>query len=142
MNVGILRRITWLPLLLLWLTYTILGWYLSAHHIFLVIGTFVAVVALAVAWKSLTWLEDLIRFSFSGWFLVLIFSASIALLLTSSLLFTLIFIPVVTTFLAAIEMRFAGFSKRDIFLVLTAIAGISLGLGEVIDLGFLPSMRY
>jgi len=38
-------------------------------------------------------------------------------------------------------MRFAGFSQVDTFLFLMLLAGFGLGLGEMIDIMFLPSMR-
>lgn len=57
MNVGFLSRSPWLPLVLLWLAYALLGWYLSAHHIVWLLGAFVAVLSLAVASKSSPLLE-------------------------------------------------------------------------------------
>lgn len=146
MNVGFLSMIPWRPLVLLWLAYALMGWYLSAHHIVWLVGAFVASVALAVAWKSSPLLERLVRFGSQGWFVILIISliisTSVALVATWSILLTLIVIPLVTTFLAKVEMRLAGFSQIDTFLFLTILAGFGLGLGEMIDLVLLPSIRY
>ena len=146
MNVGFLSRIPWLPLMLLWLAYALLGWYLSAHHIVWLVGAFVAAFALAFASKGSPLLERLVRFGSQGLVAVLIISlivsTSFVLAAIWSILFALIVIPLGTTFLAEVEMRFAGFSKLDTFLLLTVIAGLGLGLGELTDIVLLPSMRY
>ena len=146
MNVGFLSRSPWLPLVLLWLAYALLGWYLSAHHIVWLLGAFVAVLSLAVAWKSSPLLERFVRFGFQGWFAVLtislILSISVALAVTQPILLPLIVMPLATTFLAELEMNFAGFSQINKFLTLTIIAGLGLGLGEIIDIVLLPSLRY
>ena len=137
----------WLPLVLLWLTYALLGWYLSAHHIAWLVGAFVAVVALAIAWKSRIWLQHLLKFGFQGLGAVLIFSfitsASIALVTTNSFILILLsFIILLTTSFSYIEMGFAGFSKPNTLWLLILIAGLGLGLGELTDIIFLPSVRY
>jgi len=103
MNAGFFSRIFWLPRVLLWLTDALLGWYLSTHHIVWLIGAFVAVVPLAVAWKSSPWLERLVEFGSQGSVVVLVInlivSISVALVATnSSILLTLIFMPLVTIF--------------------------------------------
>lgn len=145
MNVS-LSRIPWLPLVLLWLAYALLGWYLSAHHIVWLVGAFVTAFALAIASKSSPWLEHLIRFSSQGLVAVLItslvISTSIALVTTWAILLTLIVIPLGTMFLAEVEMRFAGVSKQNTLLFLTVVAGLGLALGEIIDIVLLPSIRY
>ena len=115
MNVGFLSRIPWLPLMLLWLAYALLGWYLSAHHIVWLVGAFVAAFALAFASKGSPLLDRLVRFGSQGLVAVLIISlivsTSFVLAAIWSILFALIVIPLGTTFLAEVEMRFAGFSK-------------------------------
>ena len=135
-----------MPLMLLWLAYALLGWYLSAHHIVWLVGAFVAAFALAFASKGSPLLERLVRFGSQGLVAVLIISlivsTSFVLAAIWSILFALIVIPLGTTFLAEVEMRFAGFSKLDTFLLLTVIAGLGLGLGELTDIVLLPSMRY
>jgi hypothetical protein len=50
--------------------------------------------------------------------------------------------PLTTTLLADLEMRFAGFSQTDRFLVLTILAVLGLTIGETIDVVFVPSLRY
>jgi hypothetical protein len=118
------------------------GWYLSAHHLVWFVGAFVAALGLAVAWKSSPLLKGLVRFTFQGWVVILIISTSVALAVIWSILVTLIVIPLVTTILAKLEMRFVGLSKLDTFLFLTVIAGFGLGVGKIIDIILLPSMRY
>ena len=143
MIVAFFTSIPWLSLVLLWLSYALLGWYLSAHHIFLVFGACVAVVALGVGWKrSIFYLEHLVRFASQSWFIVLILSTLVTLAVTWSMFLPLIVMPFVTTFLAEVEMRFAGFNKLNTFWFLIILAGFGLGLGELIDIVLLPSMRY
>lgn len=145
MNINSLSRIPWLPLILLWLTYNLLGWYLSAHHIVWIVGAFIVAVPLAIAWQSISWLEGLIKFSSQGLFVVLmLLSLSIlfAVIATWPILLALIIMPVATTFLAEVDLRFADFNKLNTFLILTIVAGFGLGLGELIDILFLPSSRY
>ncbi|AFZ26304.1 hypothetical protein Cylst_4205 [Cylindrospermum stagnale PCC 7417] len=142
MNLGFFRRIPVTSLVLLWLAYGLLGWYIAAHHIVWLVGAFVAAIALVVVRKSLFWLDGLVAFGSQTLVVILALSASIALIATWSLLFRLFLIPVATTVLADLEMRFAGFSKLDSFCVLTVIAVLGLGVGEMIDILLLPSSRY
>ncbi|OUL17896.1 hypothetical protein [Nostoc sp. 106C] len=142
MNIDFYNRIPWIPLVLLWLAYTLLGWYLAAHHIIWLAGGFITAVALAIARKSITWLEQLFSFGSQTLVIILFLSISIALVATWSLLFSLFLIPVATTFLADLEMRFSGFSKFDSFLVLTVLAVLGLVIGEMVDILVLPSSRY
>ncbi len=146
MNIGFISRIPWLGLVLLWLVYALLGWYLSAHHIAWLVGAFVAALALAIVSKSSPWLDHLLKFISQGLvaFLLisLIISITVALAVTEPILLPLIVMPLVTTFLAELEMNLAGFSKTNKFLILTIIATLGLGLGEIIDILLLPSLRY
>ncbi len=142
MNNEFLHKIPWQPLVLLWLTYAWLGWYLSAHHVAWLVGAVVAALVLAIAWRTVAWLERLIRFGSRALTVVLFLSASIALVATWSIFVTFIVLPLATTLLAEMELRFAGFNKKDTFLLLSAIAGCGLAVGEVIDLVLIPSGRY
>ncbi|BAY93202.1 MULTISPECIES: hypothetical protein [unclassified Tolypothrix] len=141
MNIEFYHRIPWIPLGLLWLAYALLGWYLAVHHIVWLVGGFIAAVALAIARKSFSWLERLINFGSQTLIVVLFLSLSIAIVATWSLLFSLFLIPVATTLLADLELRFAGFTKLDAFLVLTILAVLGLAVGETIDILLLPSSR-
>jgi hypothetical protein len=142
MHINFYSRIPWIPLALLCLAYTLLGWYLAAHHIIWLAGGFITAVALAIARKSVSWLEKLFTFGSQTLVIVLFLSLSIALIATWSLISSLFLIPVATTFLADLEMRFAGFKKLDSFLVLTVLAVLGLVVGEMIDILILPSSRY
>ena len=142
MNVGYFNRVPLQPLVLLCLAYAWLGWYLSVNHIIWLVGAFVAALVLAVVWRSLSWLERLIKFGSKTLVVVLVLSASVALIATWSLFSTFIVMPLATTLLAVMELRFAGFSKRDRLLLLTVLAGFGLTVGEAIDIVLLPSGRY
>jgi hypothetical protein len=142
MNIGYFNKVPLQPLVLLCLAYAWLGWYLSVNHIVWLVGASVAALVLAVLWRSISWLERLIKFGSKTLVVVLVLSASIALIATWSLFSTFIIMPLATTLLAAMELRFAGFSKRDRLLLLTVLAGFGLTVGEAIDIVLLPSGRY
>ncbi len=142
MNIGLLKRIPWSPLMFLWLAYALLGWYLSFYHIFWFVGAFVAVVGLALSWKSIAALERITKLASQGFLIILamlLLCVLWALAATWSILVPIIVIPLALTFLANAEMRFAGFSRLNTLLFLTVIAGLGLGFGEIIDLLFLAS---
>ncbi|MBD2364354.1 hypothetical protein H6G36_24765 [Anabaena minutissima FACHB-250] len=136
------HRIPFMPLILLWLAYAFLGWYLAAHHIIWLVGGFVATIAIAVVRKSISWLERLVSLGSRTLVVILVLSISIALVATWSLLFSLFLIPVASTLLADLEMRFAGFNKANSFWILTVLATTGLVVGELVDILLLPSMRF
>lgn len=139
------NKFSWLSLALLWLSYSLLGWYLSAYHVFWLMGALIAALPLAIAWRSIPCLEDLVRFGSRGFRVILIMlvvSILISLITTWSLLVPLMLVPLITTFLAGLEMRFAGFGETSTFLLLIVLAGLGLGLGEIVDIMISPSMRY
>jgi hypothetical protein len=142
MNLGFVHRIPVMSLVLLWLAYALLGWYLAAHHIIWLTGAFVIAVALAIVRKTVIWLEQLVAFGSRILVVVLFLSLSVALVETWSLLFSLFVIPIATTFLADLEMRFAGFNKSDSFWILTVLALSGLVVGEMIDILLFPSSRF
>ncbi|MEH1945077.1 MAG: hypothetical protein V7L01_33340 [Nostoc sp.] len=142
MNVEFFNRIPLMPLVYLLLAYTLLGWYLAANHIIWLAGAFVAAMVIAVVRKSISWLERLVEFGSQTLVVILFLSVSIALIAAWSLLFRLFLIPLATTLLADLEMRFSGFNKLDSFWVLTVIAVLGLVMGEVIDILLFPSNRY
>ncbi|MBW4565525.1 MAG: hypothetical protein KME32_31475 [Mojavia pulchra JT2-VF2] len=141
-NIEFFSKIPLIPLALLWLAYALLGWYLAAHHIIWLAGAFITVVAIAVARKSITWLERLLNVGSQTLVVILSLSISIAVIATWSLIFSLFLIPIATTILADLEMRFAGFRKLDSFLILTILAIFGLVVGEMIDILLLPSSRF
>ncbi|QKQ75525.1 hypothetical protein [Nostoc sp. TCL240-02] len=142
MNVEFFNRIPFMPLVLLWLAYTLLGWYLAANHIVWLVGAFVAAMVIVIVRKSTSWLERLIEFGSQTLAVILFLSISIAFVATWSLLLRLFLIPLATTLLADLEMRFSGFNKLDSFWILTVIAVLGLVVGELIDILLFPSSRY
>jgi hypothetical protein len=136
------NRIPWLSLICLLLAYALLGWYLSAHHIAWLVGAFVTLVVLAAIRRSVFWVESLMNVKSQMMSLLLVLGGSIVFIATWSILFDLFLLPLTTTVLADLEMRFSGFSPLDTFLVLTILAVLGLALGETIDILFLPSLRY
>lgn len=144
MNVGFLNKIPGLPLVSLWLAYVLLGWYLSFYNIFWFVGAAVVAGALALCWKSISWLENLMKSSSTGLLIILsVLMLSILLVATiGSTLIPIVVMPIPITFLANVEMRFAGFSKLNTILILAAIALFGLALGEGIDIFFLSSTGY
>lgn len=131
-----------MPLVLLWLAYTLLGWYLAANHIVWLVGAFVAAMVLAIVRKSTSWLERFVELGSQTLAVVLFLSISIAFVATWSLLLRLFIIPLATTLLADLEMRFSGFNKLDSFWILTVLAVLGLVVGELIDILLFPSSRY
>lgn len=142
MNVEFFNRIPLMPLILLWLAYTLLGWYLAANHIIWLVGAFVAAMVIAVVRKCTSWLERLVEFGSKILVVILFLSISIALVATWSILFKLFFVPLATTLLADLEMRFSGYNKLDSFWILTVLAILGLIVGEVIDILLFRSSRY
>jgi hypothetical protein len=146
MNVGFFSRFPDFSLVLLWLAYALLGWYLSAHHIVWLVGIFIAAIALFIASKSSPLFERFVKFCSQSLFVVLmtslVISTLVALVATRTILLTLFVIPVATTILAELEMRFTGLSKLDTLVLLTVLAGFGLVVGEMIDIVLFPSSRY
>ncbi|WP_442942080.1 hypothetical protein [Nostoc sp.] len=136
------NRIPLMPLVLLLLAYILLGWYLAANHIIWLVGAFVVAMVIAVARKSFSWLERLVEFGSKTLVVILFLSISIALVATWSILLRLFLIPLSTTLLADLEMRFSGYNKLDSFWIITVLAVLGLVVGEVIDILLFPSSRY
>jgi hypothetical protein len=145
-NLEFPRRMPWLSLGLLGLAYTALGWYLSAHHILWFVSAVMVAAILALVWKSSPLITQSLAFASEDLVLAvgfsLVVSLSLALATIWSTFVSLFILPLLTTFLADLELRLITFSPRDKFICLLTIAGFGLGVGEVIDLIFVPSLRY
>lgn len=143
MNLVFLKKIPLASLALLCLAYALLGWYLAAHHLFWLVGAFIAAITLTIAWKNLIWLEKLEKYTFLTWIVALIVSVSIALIATHWILLSgLIILLLATTVLANIEIHLAGFTGQEKFWILIISAVVGLVIGEIIDIAILPSIRY
>jgi hypothetical protein len=142
MNIEFFNQFPWTPLMLHWLAYAFLGWYLSVNHIVWLVGVLVVALVLTLVWRSLSWLNRLLNYGSQVLIVVITLSASVILVAFFPIFFTFIITPLSTTVLSEIELRFAGFSKRDALLLLTLLSGFGLAVGETIDLIFLPSNRY
>ena len=146
MDTELLAKNPWFALMLLGAEYALLGWYLAAHHIFWLVGTFVVVLTLVVSWRSNPLLESLVQFLTQGVFLIIsvsfFVSVVVVLALTNQILSSFILLPLVTLLYALVEMQAADFKQLDLFLWSVIMTGLGLGLGEAIDLFLIPSMRY
>ncbi|PHM07692.1 hypothetical protein [Nostoc sp. 'Peltigera malacea cyanobiont' DB3992] len=142
MNMEFFNRIPLMPLVLLLLAYILLGWYLAANHIIWLVGAFVVAMVIAIVRKSFSWFERLVEFGSKTLVVILFLSISVALVATWSILLRLFIIPLATTLLADLEMRFSGCNKPDSFWIITVLAVLGLVVGEVIDILLFPSSRY
>ncbi|PLZ88910.1 hypothetical protein CEN45_20680 [Fischerella thermalis CCMEE 5198] len=142
MNIETFNQFPWTPLVLHWLAYAFLGWYLSVHHIVWLVGVLVVALVLTLVGRSISWLNRLLNYGSQVLIVVLALGSSVILVAFLPIFFTFIITPLATTVLAEIELRFAGFSKRDALFLLTLLAGLGLVVGETVDLIFLPSNRY
>ncbi|MDX2231909.1 MAG: hypothetical protein NW220_19905 [Leptolyngbyaceae cyanobacterium bins.349] len=146
MGLNALSRKLGLALSLLAIAYTLLGWYLAAHHVFWLVSTFVILTTLFFAWKRNPLLE------FLAWLIrqqvivligvSLLLSSLVALTLVEPMLFSLIPLPLITLLYALLELRAAEVDQLKIFFWSVIVTGLGLGLGEAIDLLITPSMRY
>ncbi|MBF2066644.1 MAG: hypothetical protein IGS39_19820 [Calothrix sp. C42_A2020_038] len=135
-------RIPVKSLILLCLAYTWLGWYLSAHHIVWLVGSVVTVFVLGIIWQTTSWLENLVEIGSRTLVVVLFLSISVTFIASWSIIFSLVLMPFATIMLANMELRLAGLSKSERFMLILISTGLSLGVGETIDLLLLPSLRY
>lgn len=143
MNLVFFKKMPLLSLALVCLAYALLGWYLAAHHLFWLVGAFMAALSLTIVWKNIIWLEKLEKYTFLTWIVALMVSVSIALIGTHWILLSgLIILLLATTILANIEIHLAGFTKQEKFWILIISVGLGLVIGEIVDIAVLPSMRY
>jgi hypothetical protein len=146
MNTQVPIQKIWFALTLMAGEYVLLGWYLAAHHIFWLIGTFIVILTFAVIWKknpildTLNWLVDQSVFVVIG--ISLLFSLVVAFAFTKPVVLSLSLLPSITLLYALLEMRSSGFKQSDVFFWAVMITGLGLGIGEAIDLFITPSIRY
>lgn len=138
-GVAFLGKIPWVSLVLLLISFALLGWYLSSYHSIWSLWSFVAVVAvtMAIIWSSdslLRWL----RVGSQGLFFALGITLVACLAVLASGLFTQVVMLLAAELLARIQMQSAGFSKNHTLWVLTVVVGLGLGLGWMTGTMFLP----
>lgn len=103
---------------------------------------FVLLFVLTIVWQTTSWLEKLIEIGSKTLVVVLFLSLSVALVASWSLLFSLFLMPLATTILTNMELRLSGLTRLDRLILLSIFAGMGLIVGEIIDIFFLPSIRY
>ncbi len=131
-----------LALIPLGLSYVIVGWNLSAHHILWFAGLILVLLLTASAWVTgpqLARLVNAVPKFFMAVFLVLAASLVLTFALIHALFPTLVIIPLGTTLFAWQELRALNIRKHHVILTLMAVALTGLGIGEGIDLWLLPS---
>lgn len=135
--------IHWIAIAILWLTYTLLGWHLSAYHFSWLIVAFT--LSLILNFYLVKQSKDLGRlFNFGPRSLITIFvlSSLITLAVAASSVFALISILVAAELLARIEMQTAGFRRSLAFGILLTVVTLGLTLGWLFGSLLLPSSRY
>lgn len=139
-------RLPWMSLGLLWFTHVLLGWYLAAHHVIWLVGIGAIVVMLILTGTGGALLRQISWFTSRSLFIAIsvsvLVSITIFLFVTDFQFLGLIFLPAMTMFLADLELRSAAFSERQTLLLLVGVAGLGVGIGEIVDLILLPSMRF
>lgn len=135
--------IYWIANAILWLTYTLLGWHLSAYHVSWLIVAFI--LALLFNFYLTKQGKDIGRlFNFGPRSLITIFALSslITLAVAASSVFALISILVAAELLARVELQTAGFRRSVAFGIMLATATLGLTLGWLFGNTLLPSSRY
>jgi hypothetical protein len=135
-------KIPWLPLILLWITYVLVGWNLAAHHVIWFVVLLVITFSMTGSWAGSKLLEQSLKYIPQVLLVVLAISILATLSLTSSLFVTLGLTPFLTTFFAWNEMRFSNFNQRSTVWTLIGMTLLGLGVGEFLDLKVISSARY
>lgn len=142
MDMRTLTKVPWLSLILLWITYVLVGWNLAAHHVIWFVVLLVIIFSMTGSWAGSKLLEQSLSYIPQVLLVVLAISVLATLSLTSSLFVTLGLTPFLTTFFAWNEMRFLNFNQRFTVWTLIGMTLLGLGVGEFLDLKVIPSARY
>lgn len=155
MKKDLFREIPWLSLILVCLTYILVGWHLSVFHPLWSLGTLIIAILIIA---GLTWggkpLGSLFRLGPRSVVTMMMLSAIITMAVAASALFALILILIFSKVLARIQLLCMGYRRTTILLLLSLITGLGLGLGWAIgqflipgstfwlDFSFYPSSRF
>lgn len=133
----------WIALVILWLTYTLLGWHLSAYHYsWLIISYGSALIFNLYLTKEGQDIGRLFSFGPRSLVTILVLSGTLTLAVAASSVFALITILLAAELLARVEMQTAGFSRNTAFWALILTAGVGLGLGWLFGALVLPSSQF
>ncbi|HEY9844677.1 MAG TPA: hypothetical protein V6D03_00605, partial [Candidatus Caenarcaniphilales bacterium] len=128
-----LRKIPWLSLGLLGLTYALLGWDLSTYDVLWTVWFLIAAVAFTAV---LTWNSKLVarvvRLGPQSVVLIFIFTLVACLAATFGSLVTLSFLLLATQVLAKLELQLSGFKRSHTLWILMVTAGAAVVIGWIL----------
>jgi hypothetical protein len=134
------RPTLWVSLLTVGLAYGLLGWQLSARHIFWSIGSLAAVFIFTIA---LMWggqiLGRMMRIGPRGLITMLIFSLALTLAASTPTAFVEIMILVATQLFTRLEFQIAGFSRSITLVIILSVSSTTFIGGWLIGYHLFPS---
>jgi hypothetical protein len=135
--------IHWIALAVLWLTYTLLGWHLSAYHFIWLILSFLATALLNLSLtKEGREIGELFSFGPRSLITIFLLSTAVTLAVAASSVFALILILLAAELLARVELQVAGLDRSRAFWIMLLLASLGLGVGWWFGITLLPSSRY
>jgi hypothetical protein len=134
------RPTLWVSLLTVSLAYGLLGWQLSAQHIFWSIGSLTAVFIFTIAsvWGGGI-LGRMMRIGPRGLITMLIFSLALTLAASAPTAFAEILILVATQLFTRLEFQTAGFSRSITLVILLSVSSTAFSCGWLIGYHIFPS---
>lgn len=134
------RPTLWVSLLTASWAYGLLGWQLSAHHIFWSMGALVGICVFTIA---LMWgggiLGRMMRIGPRGIITMLIFSLSLTLAAAAPTAFAELLILTATQLLARLEFQTAGFSRGVTLGILLSVSSTTFSGGWLLGYHLFPS---
>jgi cation transport ATPase len=127
---GLLVRIPWLALTLVWLGYVLLGWHLSIYHIAWEVSAWVMSLLLTILciWGGGS-IYRLLRMGPRSIFTMLMLSAAVTVAAVASAIFALITIVLAAEVLTRVEMLISGFNQWQILITLSLVATLGMTVG-------------
>lgn len=130
MKVPSAGKLPWLAFAILWLTYLVLGWHLSAFHFAWSIGLFLGAISLNLALTTEGYeLGRLFSFGPRSILTILLLSGTVTLAFAAAAVFALLLILLASKLLTRVEMQICGFSNRTAFWALSIISTLGLAGG-------------